>query len=61
MGILPPGAESDMWHAEHTLETTAPPERIWEQMQAVADWPRWDTGLAWAELPGAFAPAPRAP
>lgn len=44
-----------MWHAEHTLETTAPPERIWEQMQAVSDWPRWDTGLAWAELPGAFA------
>jgi len=44
-----------MWHAEHTLDTTAPPEQIWRQMQQVSDWPRWDTGLAWAELPGTFA------
>jgi hypothetical protein len=44
-----------MWHAEHTLETTARPERIWEAMQAVSDWPRWETGLAWAELAGSFA------
>jgi hypothetical protein len=49
------GAEIVMWHAEHTLDTTAPPERIWAQMQMVADWPRWDTGLASAELPGAFS------
>jgi hypothetical protein len=48
-------AEMDMWHAEHTLETTAPPERIWAQMQMVADWPQWDTGLISAELPGAFS------
>jgi hypothetical protein len=46
----------DMWQAEHTLETTAPPERIWAKMQTVADWPQWDTGLTWAELAGAFAP-----
>jgi hypothetical protein len=45
----------DMWHAEHTLETTAPPERIWAQMQMVANWPQWDTGLSWAELPGSFS------
>jgi hypothetical protein len=24
-------------------------------MQTVADWPQWDTGLAWAELPGTFS------
>ncbi len=44
-----------MWHAEHTLDTTAPPERIWQQIQQVSDWPRWDTGLTWAELPGTFS------
>jgi hypothetical protein len=44
-----------MWHAEHTLDTTAPPDRIWQQMQQVSDWPRWDTGLISAELPGGFA------
>jgi len=43
-----------MWHAEHTLDTTAPPEQIWRLMQLVSDWPRWDTGLTWAELPGTF-------
>ena len=45
-----------MWHAEHTLDTTAQPERIWAQMQQVANWPQWDTGLTSAELPGAFSP-----
>jgi hypothetical protein len=49
-------AETVMWHAEHTLDTTAPPERVWEQMRQVADWPRWDTDLACAELSGAFRP-----
>lgn len=44
-----------MWHAEHTLDTTAQPERIWERMLRVGDWPQWDDGLAWAELPGNFA------
>jgi hypothetical protein len=44
----------DMWHAEHTLDTTAPPEQIWRLMQVVSDWPRWDTGLTWADLPGGF-------
>jgi hypothetical protein len=44
-----------MWHAEHTLETTATPERVWALMQKVAAWPEWDAGLAWAELTGAFA------
>jgi hypothetical protein len=44
----------DMWHAEHTLDTTAPPEQVWARLQKVAEWPQWDTGLTWAELPGSF-------
>jgi len=47
-------AEMDMWHAEHTLDTTAAPGQIWQRMEQVADWPQWDTGLSWAELPGGF-------
>jgi hypothetical protein len=53
------GGEKDMWHAEHTLDTTARPERIWEQLQEVASWPQWDTGLAGAELAGAFSAGAR--
>jgi hypothetical protein len=48
-----------MWHAEHTLETTARPERIWEQLQEVAAWPQWDHGLDGAELAGTFSTGAR--
>jgi hypothetical protein len=44
-----------MWHAEHTLETTAPPERVWDQLRQVERWPLWDSGLASAELDGGFS------
>jgi hypothetical protein len=44
-----------LWYAEHTLETTARPDRVWEQLQAVERWPLWDFGLASAELSGGFA------
>jgi len=44
-----------MWHVEHTLDTTAPPEQVWARLQMVAEWPQWDTGLTWAELPGGFS------
>jgi len=44
-----------MWHAEHTLDTTAQPERVWAQLQQVDRWPLWDPGLAGAELTGGFA------
>jgi hypothetical protein len=30
----------DMWHAEHTLDTTAPPEQVWARLQKVAEWPQ---------------------
>ena len=44
-----------MWHTEHTLETTAEPERVWQRVEEVGSWPQWDTELAWAKLPGAFS------
>lgn len=40
---------------EHTLETTAPAERIWQLWTDVAGWPRWDTALVAARLDGPFA------
>jgi len=35
---------------EHTVLTTAPPERIWEAWTDVGRWPEWDTELASASL-----------
>jgi hypothetical protein len=43
-----------MWFAEHTLDTTALPEQVWEQLQRVERWPLWDGGLSSAELSGGF-------
>lgn len=42
-------------HFEHTVETTAPAERIWQLWTDVAGWPRWDTALVAAQLDGPFA------
>lgn len=40
---------------DHTVETTAPPEKIWGAWTAVERWPEWDTELASAALDGSFA------
>lgn len=40
---------------DHTVETTAPPEKIWTAWIAVERWPEWDTELASATLDGSFA------
>jgi Polyketide cyclase / dehydrase and lipid transport len=39
----------------HTVETTAPPEKIWAAWTDVKRWPEWDTELASASLEGSFA------
>ena len=44
-----------MWHAQHTLETTTPPESIWRCWTDVPGWPDWDDGLEWATLQGPLA------
>lgn len=40
---------------DHTVETTAPPEKIWGARTDVERWPEWDTELASAALDGSFA------
>jgi hypothetical protein len=40
---------------DHTLETTAPPEKIWLAWTDVERWPEWDTELDSAALDGSFA------
>lgn len=39
---------------EHTMETAAPAERIWQLWTDVAGWPRWDTALVSAHLDAPF-------
>ncbi len=45
-----------MWHAEHTLETTAPPEAIWRCWADPATWTDWDAGLDWVRMAGPLKP-----
>jgi hypothetical protein len=40
---------------DYTVETTAPPEKIWGAWTDVERWPEWDTELDSATLHGSFA------
>jgi hypothetical protein len=44
-----------MWTTEHSIETIASPEAIWQQWADVAGWPAWNADLEKAELSGPFA------
>jgi polyketide cyclase/dehydrase/lipid transport protein len=44
-----------VWQTEHSTETSAAPETIWQLWSDVADWPRWNADLDRAELAGPFA------
>lgn len=41
--------------AEHSIDTTAPPEAIWRAWTDVAHWPRWNADIEHIELSGPFA------
>lgn len=41
----------------HELETSAPPERIWERWMDVSTWHEWDLGLKRARADGPLGPA----
>jgi len=40
---------------DHSVETTAPSEKIWCAWTDVEHWPQWDTELVSASLEGSFA------
>jgi hypothetical protein len=44
-----------MWSVEHSLDTSASPETIFDLYRDVDGWPRWDAGLERMELDGPFA------
>jgi hypothetical protein len=44
-----------MWTTEHTVETRATKEQIWEAWQDVSGWPEWNGDLERVELSGPFA------
>ena len=44
-----------MWTTEHSAETTASPEAVWQAWTDVARWPEWNADIEWIELRGPFA------
>lgn len=44
-----------MWTTDHSTETTATPEAVWQVWSDVERWPEWNTDLERAELSGPFA------
>src|SRR5262249_20942975 len=48
-----------MWIAEHTIETTATPEAIWQEWSNVDGWPEWNGDIDQIELDGPFAAGAR--
>jgi hypothetical protein len=48
-----------MWTTEHTVETHATSEQIWEAWRDVPRWPEWNHDLERADLTGAFAAGSR--
>lgn len=48
-----------MWVAEHSVETTATPEEIWQHWSDVAGWPEWNGDIERIELDGPFSAGSR--
>jgi uncharacterized protein YndB with AHSA1/START domain len=48
-----------MWSTEHSAETTARPERIWQLWSDVAGWKAWNGDVERSDLDGPFAPGSR--
>jgi Polyketide cyclase / dehydrase and lipid transport len=47
--------EVEMWTYEHSVQTSASPERIWSLWADVARWPAWNDDIERIELIGPFA------
>jgi Polyketide cyclase / dehydrase and lipid transport len=48
-----------MWSTEHSIETSATPERIWQLWADVPAWPEWNADIEHIELVGPFAAGSR--
>src|SRR5262249_47055051 len=48
-----------MWAAEHSIETSAPPEQIWRLWADVKAWPEWNGDIERIDLDGSFAAGSR--
>jgi len=44
-----------MWIGEHSIETSARPERVWRLWADVDGWPQWNGDIERIELRGSFA------
>jgi uncharacterized protein YndB with AHSA1/START domain len=43
-----------MWTHEETIETSAPPTRVWELFADIARWKDWNAGIETIEIHGPF-------
>jgi uncharacterized protein YndB with AHSA1/START domain len=43
-----------MWVHEHTADTAASPERVWDVLRNIDDWASWDTSMEDVRLDGPF-------
>ena len=48
-----------MWANEHSVETSATPEQIWQRWADVPGWPEWNSDIERIELHGPFATGSR--
>ena len=44
-----------MWEYEHSVETTAAPEALWQHWSDMATWPQWNAGIEVIDVEGPFA------
>ena len=44
-----------MWEYEHSVETTAAPEALWQHWSDMATWPQWNAGIETIDVEGPFA------
>ncbi|WP_333739289.1 SRPBCC family protein [Streptomyces sp. IBSBF 2806] len=48
-----------MWKYEHSIETSAAPEKIWRLWADVENWGAWNAEIEKIEIDGPFAPGAR--
>jgi uncharacterized protein YndB with AHSA1/START domain len=44
-----------MWEYEHSVETSAPAEAVWEHWSDMEAWPQWNDGIESIKINGPFA------